>query len=433
MTKVYKNNFIFIANRFEEWQGGRCISQGPIETKIVAEVSGNNVHFELHNISNLRIVKSFDFEIFSADHCILLDRIQYINAALDFTPIVPMVCNLFYDGNNIKYIRFAMTNPDRLIEFYGYMSELGQPAKGMHNNISASSIIDELSSFGMLNADALMERAVKIFNQVNDVRDDGAATKILESLKLFVKAYKLNEEEYENNERNANMLKPKILEFISLCNYKLGNFNNAYCIAKQGLKAIDEAVENSALIGLPREAFGERNMNDVINVIEQKYFGQVFDENDIWNVDPTVIETEQYEKFISSQQSEISSKGLSKANIEDLVKTIREIQSIFNEYGNKTGNVDMFITANGLELFLNPLYYAWEKLKYGRHTDFMKEGDTLFGYMMFELDVYKNVQNVIKCLEDGSPFAKIEIEGKITNALLNAYNTIIEKIDSGEF
>ena len=47
MTKVYKNNFIFVAERYEAWQGGQCISQGPIDTRIVAEVNGDKIDFKL--------------------------------------------------------------------------------------------------------------------------------------------------------------------------------------------------------------------------------------------------------------------------------------------------------------------------------------------------------------------------------------------------
>ena len=136
MTRVYKNNFRFIANRYEEWQAGRCISHGPIRTEILAEVSENSIHFELNEIDELRILQSFDFMCSDAASAILRDRVQYSNATSDFNPIVPIVCHLFYSGDRIEYVRFAMTNPDRLIEFYGDMIELGQPSTGVRSSSS---------------------------------------------------------------------------------------------------------------------------------------------------------------------------------------------------------------------------------------------------------------------------------------------------------
>ena len=32
-----------------------------------------------------------------------------------------------------------------------------------------------------------------------------------------------------------------------------------------------------------------------------------------------------------------------------------------------------------------PLFFAWQKYKYGWHSDFWKEGDSTFEYMFFEL------------------------------------------------
>ena len=92
----YKENFVFKADRYEEWQAGRCISQGLITTKIVAEVENNTIHFELDNIENIRMLSSFDFDILGEDYCILPDRIQYSHSTSDYNPIVPIVCNIFY-------------------------------------------------------------------------------------------------------------------------------------------------------------------------------------------------------------------------------------------------------------------------------------------------------------------------------------------------
>lgn len=138
MTRVYKNSFRFKANRFEEWQSGRCISQGSISTEIVANVVGNTIHFNLDGIGNLKIVNAFDFDCGSPDVAILDDRVQYFVGS-DLNPIVPVVCHLFNNGNIIEYVRFAMTNPDRLIEFYGNMEKLGEDDKLLDD-------IDRLSS-----------------------------------------------------------------------------------------------------------------------------------------------------------------------------------------------------------------------------------------------------------------------------------------------
>lgn len=201
--KFYQTNFKFVANRYEEWQGGRCISQGAISTEIISEVSGNEVHFELNDIGNLRILKSFDSEILGEDYCILSDRIQYSHATSDYNPIVTIVCNIFSKGATIDYVRFAMTNPDRLIEFYGELVYIGQPSVGKRignntNEVSANDILQELRGYGMLNAEAAMERAVKIYNSNANVETLSQVKAVIECLRLFVKAYQLDEQDYED-------------------------------------------------------------------------------------------------------------------------------------------------------------------------------------------------------------------------------------------
>lgn len=121
---LFKQNFVFKASRYEEWQDQRCISQGPIDTKIIAKVDAQRIHFELIGADNLRIMKKFSFILDAS--CDMGYRLQYVTNS-DFNPIAPVVCHVFMKSQlNIDYVRFAMTNPNRLIEFYGVMTDYGE-------------------------------------------------------------------------------------------------------------------------------------------------------------------------------------------------------------------------------------------------------------------------------------------------------------------
>lgn len=123
----YRKDFVFIANRYEEWQFGSCISKGPISTKNVSTVHGNTIHFELEDIGSICIRKSFDIESHGEECDNLGDRIQFFNTWIsdDDDHSTPSICHIFHDGYMMKYIRFAMSNPDRLIEFYGTFAGYG--------------------------------------------------------------------------------------------------------------------------------------------------------------------------------------------------------------------------------------------------------------------------------------------------------------------
>ena len=108
----------FSANRYEEWMQGQCISQGSSSAVITAEIIGSQIHFRIENADNLRIIKEAYYNL-ADDSADLGSRIQYVKSDIQFNPNDPIVCHLFYEGRALTYIRFAMTSPDRIIEFYG--------------------------------------------------------------------------------------------------------------------------------------------------------------------------------------------------------------------------------------------------------------------------------------------------------------------------
>lgn len=426
MTRIYKSNFIYIAERYEEWQSGRCISSGEFDTRIVAEVYGNSIHFELSNKGNLRILDSFDFGIQDIHLNVLPDRVQYIKDTQDYNPILPIICNVFYSGDSIKYVRFAMTNPDRLIEFYGYVEKFGQPSRPQKNspqlNQSADSILRELASYSMVNTEAVTERAVQLYNQNANVSSEKEGRSIIEALKLFIKVHELATDEEEGNP----YMVPESLEFIALCNYKIGNYKQAYCIAKQGLDAVDDAIANSVLTGITKKMYGAENMEEVIRLIEENFSDSIDDIDDIWDADPEEIDTTIFERSVSIMASDGASP-VKKGTIETMVKAVKEVQRIYTEAGEKNGDTQIFMITMSLELFLHPLYYVWEKQKYGWHTDFLKE-DSLFPYMMFEAQAKERTQSMLDCLVEHSPFTGIERDGIITKTLIQIYKYMLDNL-----
>lgn len=122
MNYLANKSLRFIADRFEEWSGGMCISQGPINAEITATADKNGVRFEVIGADNLRMCKHASFAPIS-EGGMSMDmgtRLQYFNPAFsEGDPLDLIVCHVFYEGRTISYIRFAMSFPDRIIEFYG--------------------------------------------------------------------------------------------------------------------------------------------------------------------------------------------------------------------------------------------------------------------------------------------------------------------------
>lgn len=123
MNYLANKPFSFLVDSYEEWTGGRCISKGPLNARIHVSIIGEEYIINMDGVDSLIINNKGSFGLLKdGDAGDLGDRLQYVNPNLSFNnydTLEPIVCHLFYLGRKINYIRFAMTNPDRIIEFYG--------------------------------------------------------------------------------------------------------------------------------------------------------------------------------------------------------------------------------------------------------------------------------------------------------------------------
>ena len=103
MTAIYRNNFVFIADRYEEWQGGRCISSDDLDVTITAEVKDDKIHFELSTVGSLRILKSFDFEILD-----YYGSVQQTGYNICITHRISILSFLLYVISSIRMIILTM-------------------------------------------------------------------------------------------------------------------------------------------------------------------------------------------------------------------------------------------------------------------------------------------------------------------------------------
>ena len=115
-----------------------------------------------------------------------------------------------------------------------------------------------------------------------------------------------------------------------------------------------------------------------------------------------------------------------------MINTISQVQSLFMKTAERLGsNVNGFQIKESLETFKMPLYFAWQGYKYGWHTDFCEEGDSLFPFMMFEARMREVTMDLIEMLRTESPFAGVERNSMITNTLISIYTTFVNDLDNG--
>ena len=156
MQRIFKKDFKFSVESYEEYQKQECISSGDIDAAIYCHVVGERAHFLITGMDELKIDREFSFNLnhpFSNIHdvdeeMVTSPRIQYLNDSLG-TDTEPYICHLFCRFGQIVKVRFGFADfnasnlfpwPKRIYEFFGDMEELGELSQ------ESEAILAELST-----------------------------------------------------------------------------------------------------------------------------------------------------------------------------------------------------------------------------------------------------------------------------------------------
>ena len=148
---------------------------------------------------------------------------------------------------------------------------------------------------------------------------------------------------------------------------------------------------------------------------------------DVDDVDETEVDLDNFYNLKRKIERESNAVGNPEAQrIIQLVEVVSKVQSQFWEACSHTGdNTQKFQLHELLNVIKNALYYSWEKLGCGHHSDFWEEGDSMFDYMMFEMGPEERIKAIINMLEESSPFALVERNSAITNGLLSVFRKVV--------
>ena len=121
LSSMYNQGFSYHVERFEEWQACSLVSSGQIVFDLHIIKSVDVLSVEIPHAEKFRMQKSASFSLVTS--YMLSDRLQYTSPNIDFDATQPIVLQVFVKGGELHCVRFAMTNPDRIVEFYGYQIE----------------------------------------------------------------------------------------------------------------------------------------------------------------------------------------------------------------------------------------------------------------------------------------------------------------------
>lgn len=118
--------------------------------------------------------------------------------------------------------------------------------------------------------------------------------------------------------------------------------------------------------------------------------------------------------------------------IKGLITKLSEADDFFWQMCTNSGDSDMaFQTHQYIDMFKFPLLFAWQGYKYGWHTDFCEEGDSMIPFHMFQMDIKGKTQQMIDSLKTDSLFNYVSQYSSIPSELIRVYTHFLDSIDNG--
>lgn len=433
---LYRNNIHYLADTYEIYESGRMLDSGVCNVEIRGVVNQNEIKFILTGAESFPLSSVFSFPFTTPEAELLPDRIAYFKT---FAPDgnEPMVCHLFLKGYDLDFIRFAVMgrNGFKLFEFKGRLLEDENVEDISLLVQSAESIISELRRSDSLTPERLVEWGADLYNANSDVASAEGIRALLEAFKLFIEAYKLerkklgyddeerdywsededydeeyeedddyDEEDEEDNDRFSFAM-PVILKFIALCNYKFDHLTQAGKVAERGLEELERAQRKSR-ISFDPNSLGKNTLEEIIRLVRESGQYEPLDDDDD-SFDETEMDFDEAEGMLLYMENDDSrAEEISAENFNDLLKRIHFAGN--HIWKMQKGSDSSIMLFQLLDIINNTLYYCWEKLGFGHHSDFWKEGDSMMTYMFIELDPKPRIEQLITTFNTHNPFGIID-------------------------
>jgi len=122
--------------------------------------------------------------------------------------------------------------------------------------------------------------------------------------------------------------------------------------------------------------------------------------------------------------------NIEKEELEGLILILGDMQGKYTELGDKFNDpMRGFELCQMVEIYKCPLLFAWQKYKYGYHFDFWEEGDSMFTYEQFEINMHRNpkdfLDDIITTWKANSPLQFFgEVGEEVSNRILKVYEAL---------
>ena len=256
-----------------------------------------------------------------------------------------------------------------------------------------------------MTSEKLFEQASALIQRNDALRNSEEAWNIVRALQILIEANKLESE--------ITPLKIKIIIGMASCNYLMGNFLHAYNCAVIAKEKIDEYIEFAFDDSFTRKMLGEEECDKMIEAVKRNISigaGSRLMENFVLSY----ISTNNIRKTFPPKDD----ASFTKDELYHLIHSIERIKSaiVSQAYSRGVHQVAKHIEST-FNSYKYPLYYIWQKYKFGRDEEVWVEGENMLPYHMFIAKIKENTDELISKLCSDNPFALLNNGSVITQLL----------------
>lgn len=256
-----------------------------------------------------------------------------------------------------------------------------------------------------MNSEDLFKQASALIRENDTLCNSEEAWNIAHALQILIEANKLEPE--------ITPLKIKIIMAMASCNYQIGNLNYAYNCAMIAKEKIDEYIKSDS----PFDDFSTRKMlrevdcDEIIEAVKCKGDGYSrLMENHVLNTFST-----------NNLRKTFPPKNEASFTRDELYHLIHAIEQTKNAIISQAYSHGDYQVANLVENIFNtykyPLYYIWQKYKFGRDDEVWVDGESMISYHMFISNIKEHTDELLSILRNANPFAPLNNGSAITQLL----------------
>lgn len=270
-----------------------------------------------------------------------------------------------------------------------------------------------------MNAEYLFNQARAIIRDNDSLLDSDEAWNIAHALSILINANKL--------ELGTTPLKIKIIMAMASCNYQIGNFNHAYNCAMIAKEKIDEYIQSDSPFDSlsTRRILREEDCDEIIEAVKSS-------ETEITRLHDDYVLNDLCTIHIREAFPPMNECSFTRDELYNLIDAIEFTKKNIVSQAFNHGDYQV---ANRVESLFNmykyPLYYIWEKYKFGRDEEVWVEDESMIPYHIFISNIKEHTNELLSMLQNTNPFSPLSNGAVITKLLHKILSDLQARLNEG--